>query len=743
MAEEDGSVVVVVESVEVTETTEEVIETTTTIPISASSDLKRKLDELEDEPNQNGSGDLVVKNSSTSQPADDDDEEELNVNKSIDEAPDAKRARLDDEQQNKEDESDASALENGHEEQKVDVQAVENVETADVKSENPQMTLDGETEGAKHVTVESKQIENAENKSADAPQEGDAQNSSDETLKMEDAQHPSEGDLQHPTEGIPQEGDPKSQQESVPESQMMSRKMEVPNNKVGVLIGKAGDTIRLLQHNSGAKIQITRDAEADPYAATRPVELIGALENINKAEKLIKDVIAEADAGGSPSLVARGFGTVQASVAAEQIEIQVPNEKVGLIIGRGGETIKNLQTRSGARIQLIPQHLPDGDRSLERTVRVTGDKRQIEVAREMIKEVMNQPVKPSPLSGGYNQQAYRARGPGGPPQWGSRTHSASQATIYDNQQRGMYPSHNQYMPPAYGGYPSQQTAPRNNFNAGWDQRSGSMQTPQSGGYDYYGHGGHGSDSSAPNPMPNSGHVPASAHGAPPTHPGYGQQPYSKPPTYGMPSQGPAPQSYGPPRASQPGDVPYQNPVSSAHSYGQTLPSQQPYPYAASGPTQQAYPYGSAPPANDGYSQPPTHSTPAPVYPQPGGQPVSGYGQPGGQPAPGYAQGGQPGSYGPYSSQPGYDQSAPNNANYYQGPTDTGYSNAPTSAYGAPPSAQAGYVQPASNQPAYEQPAAQSGGYPSVPGSAPGFVKTLSPQPVYGQYDSTQMYGGAH
>jgi hypothetical protein len=63
--------------------------------------------------------------------------------------------------------------------------------------------------------------------------------------------------------------------------------------QVGVLIGKAGDTIRYLQYNSGAKIQITRDMDADPYAATRPVEIIGTLDNINKAEKLISAVIAE------------------------------------------------------------------------------------------------------------------------------------------------------------------------------------------------------------------------------------------------------------------------------------------------------------------------------------------------------------------------------------------------------------------------------------------------------------------
>lgn len=63
--------------------------------------------------------------------------------------------------------------------------------------------------------------------------------------------------------------------------------------QVGVLIGKAGDTIRTLQFSSGARIQITRDSEADPNAPTRPVQLLGTIDSINKAERLIKEVIAE------------------------------------------------------------------------------------------------------------------------------------------------------------------------------------------------------------------------------------------------------------------------------------------------------------------------------------------------------------------------------------------------------------------------------------------------------------------
>ncbi|KAM0946455.1 putative K domain-containing protein [Dioscorea sansibarensis] len=240
------------------------------------------------------------------------------------------------------------------------------------ESEAKRQRVDGDGVGAVDGANEAQELE--------APAAGNGQLSSAENVELANAE-----DVQTPDAFASEEGnDPSAYGAST------SRKIEVPSNKVGVLIGKSGETIKNLQINSGAKIQITRDADADPRSATRPVELIGKLEDINRAERLIKAVIAEADAGGSPSLVARGFDTTQ--TGAEQVEIQVPNEKVGLVIGKGGETIKNLQTKSGARIQLIPQHLPEGDLSKERTVRVTGNKRQIEVAKELIKDVLNQMV---------------------------------------------------------------------------------------------------------------------------------------------------------------------------------------------------------------------------------------------------------------------------------------------------------------------------------------------------------------
>ena len=63
--------------------------------------------------------------------------------------------------------------------------------------------------------------------------------------------------------------------------------------QVGVIIGKSGDTIKNLQQQSGAKIQVTRDMDADPNSQTRPVELTGTPEQISRAEQMINDVLAE------------------------------------------------------------------------------------------------------------------------------------------------------------------------------------------------------------------------------------------------------------------------------------------------------------------------------------------------------------------------------------------------------------------------------------------------------------------
>ncbi|KAF2290420.1 hypothetical protein GH714_012922 [Hevea brasiliensis] len=421
-------------------------------------------------------------------------------------------------------------------------------------------------------------------------------------------------------------------------------------------------------------------------------------------------------------------------------KMEVPNDKVGLIIGRGGDAIKALQAKSGARIQLIPQHLPEGDGSKERTVRVTGDRKQIEMAREMIKDVMNQTVRSSPYSGSFNQQhSYRPRGPTGPSNWGPRGPHSSQPNPYDYHLRGPYPSQSsQYPPPSYGGYPPQQMGPEGGHVSD-HPASGPISTPVSGhapspsptpamshspsqaNYNYgqphgpdYGHQapysqavpsqqgyGHGYDepkydNHAPMQHPYGHGSSQPVYPQASNQPGYrAQQQYGKQPSCGMPLQGPPPQSYGPPRPSQPGDMPYQGPIQSSQSYGPNVPPQQQYPYASSGQSKVASQF---------------HVI-----------------SPGGQQSTGYVQGPTSG-YGLYpSSQQCYpEQPASNNAGYgYQGSQDPAYGSGPGATYSAPPSGQQAYAQPTATQPSYDQSVPQSGAYGAAPGSAPvGYGKNL-------------------
>ncbi|XP_042494352.1 far upstream element-binding protein 2-like [Macadamia integrifolia] len=453
-----------------------------------------------------------------------------------------------------------------------------------------------------------------------------------------------------------------------------SKKVEIPNGKVGVIIGKGGDTIKYLQLQSGARIQVTKDTEADPYAQTRNVELTGTAEQISRAEQLIKDVLAETDTGGSGPSATRGSYPMQQG--GEQVTMKVPNDKVALIIGKGGETIKNMQSRSGARIQIIPLHLPPGDTSIERTVYINGTKEQIESAKELINEILsgNRVRNPS-MSGGYAQPGYQPPGnwvPPGPPQM--------QQPAYGYTQPGTYTS-----PPSpyYGSYPPPP--------ARWDQSSPSSVPPatqQATGYNYYGHPAQ-TGSAPPNVSYGYGQTPASGNGY---DQGYGQQP----------------QAYGQDAVTQ----------------GPQQDQQKPYAVAGYGPP-------TTPPQFDGTTPPQPYGAqsstqPSPAYPAP-------YSQPSAAPIAGY---GSQSYAGPPTHQPGYDQTGFTQSGYgAQQPALTGAQQpAPL-----PPPVQIQTSQPAYGQAGYPpQPVPPHSSY--VQSTNPPVYGQSQPSPTTLGYAQPVAYG---
>ncbi|KAL6556667.1 hypothetical protein OROGR_005955 [Orobanche gracilis] len=471
-----------------------------------------------------------------------------------------------------------------------------------------------------------------------------------------------------------------------------SKKVEIPNVRVGVIIGKGGETIKYLQMQSGAKIQVTRDMDADPNSSTRAVELMGTPDQISKAEELINDVLSEAATGGSGIASRRLTGQTS---GAEQFVMKVPNNKVGLVIGKGGETIKNMQARTGARIQVIPLHLPPGDMSKERTVQIDGTSEQIEAAKQLVEEVtsegledVGQFVTPTctrfmemdrmrnqSISGGYNsQQAYQT-----PPStnWGQPGYGYVQPGAYPGP-----PQYNMHQQPNYPGYPPTTVG----YSTGWDQ-STAPQNPQGGNYDYYSQQQPPQQQTQGGPTDgsgyNNGQGQAYSQGqgySQDGYPGY-QAGYSQPQTNPSAGYDHQPQqgynaAYG--NISNPtppeGHTPSYGTQADTTNQAPAQPSPDPkYPHQSS--TQSGYGvppsgYGTQPPSGYGsYGTPQQGQKPSgqPAYAQPQQSPQgSGYGQPGYPPSQ------------PQPVQPGYSQ------------TDSGAQRPPMSGY---PATQPGYGPP--------------------------------------------------
>ncbi|XP_034290327.1 far upstream element-binding protein 2 isoform X3 [Pantherophis guttatus] len=115
----------------------------------------------------------------------------------------------------------------------------------------------------------------------------------------------------------------------------------------------------------------------------RSVSLTGSPESVQKAKMMLDDIVSRGR-GGPPSQFhdnANGQnGTVQ--------EIMIPAGKAGLVIGKGGETIKQLQERAGVKMILIQ----DGSQNtnVDKPLRIIGDPYKVQQACEMVMDILRE-----------------------------------------------------------------------------------------------------------------------------------------------------------------------------------------------------------------------------------------------------------------------------------------------------------------------------------------------------------------
>ena len=182
---------------------------------------------------------------------------------------------------------------------------------------------------------------------------------SPERFSTETAQEQEEGDIPHIIE--------------------IEEKDELSSLYVGRIIGKGGEMIRDLQARSGCRIDVHQNVEA---GQPRIITYRGKCqEDINFAKHLVS-MLCNKKEGGEYINLPLGRATMK--------QIQVPKCVIGRIIGRGGEMIREVQSKSHARVQ-IDHSGQSGIDINHRQVTITGTEDAVVRAEEMIMFLSDNP----------------------------------------------------------------------------------------------------------------------------------------------------------------------------------------------------------------------------------------------------------------------------------------------------------------------------------------------------------------
>lgn len=120
-------------------------------------------------------------------------------------------------------------------------------------------------------------------------------------------------------------------------------RVSIPNDKVGLVIGKGGTVIKDIMSKTGTQISIPHDPERD-NPEFRSIIITGDPERVLEAKKLILDIV-EGQIGNIPPGV-------------PITTYNIPDDKVGLIIGKGGMIIKDIQLKSNTYIVIPGKPVP-------------------------------------------------------------------------------------------------------------------------------------------------------------------------------------------------------------------------------------------------------------------------------------------------------------------------------------------------------------------------------------------------
>lgn len=248
-----------------------------------------------------------------------------------------------------------------------------------------------------------------------------------------------------------------------------SMEIFVPKLAVGVVIGKGGDMIKKIQAETGCRLQFLQTKNDGP--GDKRCLIQGSKQQVDDGKRMIDDLIEsvmrrnnngnnhQSDWNGSGGSNSGGYQQHQQSqpgmaggvqVVQEQYQFTVPASKCGIIIGRSGDTIKQINSQSGAHCEM--DRKVSANQTIEKTFTVKGEQHQIDEAKRLIQDKINMDINLAHTGSQTVTQpanGYGSGGGGGGP--------SSQAAPYQS----------------WGGYGAGQ-------NQGWDQGQPGQMSAQPG-----------------------------------------------------------------------------------------------------------------------------------------------------------------------------------------------------------------------------------------------------------------------
>ncbi|XP_042627227.1 RNA-binding protein Nova-1-like isoform X2 [Cyprinus carpio] len=180
-------------------------------------------------------------------------------------------------------------------------------------------------------------------------------------------------------------------------------KVLIPSYAAGSIIGKGGQTIVQLQKETGATIKLSKSKDFYPGTTERVCLIQGTVEALNSVHDFIAEKVREMPQSAQktePVSILQPQTTVNPD-RVKQAKLIVPNSTAGLIIGKGGATVKAVMEQSGAWVQLSQK--PEGINLQERVVTISGEPEQNRKAVEIIvQKIQEDPQSSSCLNISYS-----------------------------------------------------------------------------------------------------------------------------------------------------------------------------------------------------------------------------------------------------------------------------------------------------------------------------------------------------